>query len=82
MRWYLYRTAVSTGWRPNQLPHHDRVLAAGHELTDDGRAWNLTGDQQPTGCLGIGEQECLVFIDGRQVDMWCHPVEVCDAYRR
>jgi hypothetical protein len=56
----LYRTAVSTGWRPNQLPHHDRVLAAGHELTDDGRAGNLTGDQQPTGCLGIGEQECLV----------------------
>ena len=44
--------------------HHDRVLPAGHELADDRRAGDLTGDQQSAGGLGVGQQERLVLAAG------------------
>ena len=68
--------------RCRSLPHHDRVLRAGHELPDDGRARNLTGDQQSAGGLRVGEQERLLLIDGRQVDMRARPSRGCAAYPR
>jgi len=37
--------------------HQNRVLPAGHELSDDRRARDLAGDQQPARGLCVGEQE-------------------------
>jgi len=62
--------------------HDDRVLVAGQQLSDDGRAGNLTGDQQTARGLGVGEQQRVLFTDAGQVRVRGRPVEVAPGCRR
>src|SRR5690606_17925416 len=75
----LKRTYPSRGntQRPECLSHHNghAVAARRSQLTDDGMTWELTGDQQATGGLRVGEQQESILADGG-VDVWPHPIQV------
>ncbi len=52
------------------------MFGAGDEFADDWCAGNLAGDQQTARGLGVGQQQRLVLVDGREVDVRADPVEV------